>query len=160
MQFLIKPPFNAGVTKWIYVKVTQAEIIIRMRKLRARCFSLWPLLWPHSPLICSSDTLDPQLRCFFLDVFNLFFTLNSWTQVFFRLDLNRFSMSRADWSHVDIDYSIKLEKAAQLWNDKLAASCLPIATNQSHHGKRLIVSKQPSSQQSHLGWWSNRNWLF
>lgn len=134
-------------------------------KLRARCFWLWPLLSASSVTAFSSNLLiwhswSSIKMFFFLTVFNLFFSLNSWTQVFFRLDLNRFSMSRADWSHVDIDYSIKLEKAAQLWKDKLAASCLPIATNQSHHGKRLIVSKQPSSQQSHLGWWSNRNWLF
>lgn len=134
-------------------------------KLRARCFSLWPLLSTSSMTAFSSNLLIwrswSSIRMFFfLTAFNLFFSLNSWTQGFFCLDLNHFSMSRADWSHVDIDYSIKLEKAAQLWRDKLAASCLPIATNQSHHGKRLIVSKQPSPQQNHLGWWSNRNWLF
>lgn len=42
-------------------------------------------------------------------------------------------------------------ESAQLWKDKLAASCWPIATNQSHLRKRLIVSMPCSPQQSHQG---------
>lgn len=41
-------------------------------------------------------------------------------------------------------------ESAQSWKDKLAASCWPIATNQSHHRKRLIVSMPCSPQTESL----------
>ena len=61
------------------------------------------------------------------DVFSL-----SWSWPFFhvksRLQPCRYWLSDQAW------------ESAQSWKDKLAASCWPIATNQSHHRKRLIVS--------------------
>lgn len=53
--------------------------------------------------------LKHRLYCIYL--FILFFSNQFHSQVFHCLDLSRFSMSRADCNHVDIDYSIRPEKA-------------------------------------------------
>lgn len=75
--------------------------------------------------------LKHGLYCIFSNQFHSGICL-SWSQPFLhvksRLQPCRYWLFDQAW------------ESAQLWKDKLAASCWPIATNQSHHRKRLIVS--------------------
>lgn len=103
--------------------------------LSKMCFSLglWQGLW------------DIGLNCIFFSHF-----LTNFTQSYFSfLILDPFFHVKSRLQPCRYWLFDQAWESAQSWKDKLAASCWPIATNQSHHRKRLIVSMPCSPQQSH-----------